>query len=189
MTHNLWEDDLVRLRAIEPKDWTEFHRNDLDTEAARMGYRVFFPRSAEGTRKWAEEQSTAVAKDDNYLWAIESLPGHMLVGTINTHGCDRLNGTFEYGISIFRDHWGKGYAGGAIGILLRYYFKELGYAKANVTVVASNEQAKRLHEKLGFTQEGRIRSNVFLDGERHDELWFGMTAAEFRERWGTGTGD
>jgi len=184
MTYNLWEDDKVRLRAIEPKDWTELHRNELDSQASRMGYRMFLPRSAEAARKWAEEQSVAPGTDDTCHLAIEALPAHLLAGTLNTHGCDRLNRTFEYGISIFRDHWGKGYAASAIQLLLRYYFDELGYEKANATVYAFNEQSQRLHEKLGFIEEGRIRSNVYLDGKRHDEIWYGMTAAEFRERSG-----
>ena len=65
-----------------------------------------------------------------------------------------------------------------MAVLFRYYFDELRYEKENATLYAFNEPSQRLHEKLGVILEGRIRSNVYAAGERHDELWYGMTADE-----------
>jgi RimJ/RimL family protein N-acetyltransferase len=179
-SHSIWDGHLVRLRAIEAGDWRRFHENDADSDAARLGYWVPFSRDTQAALQWAEEQSRPKDGSDDFRWAIEALEGGALLGSINTHGCDSRNGTFEYGLGIFREHWGKGYARDAIMILFRYYFDELRYEKANATAYAFNEPSQRLHEKLGFTLEGRIRSNVYAAGERHDELWYGMTAAEFR---------
>lgn len=179
-SHSIWDGRLVRLRAIEAGDWSAFQRIALDSDAARLGYEVPFPRDAQAALRWAEQQSHQKDGSDDFRWGIETLDDSVLVGSINTHGCDSRTGAFEYGISIAREHWGNGYARDAITILFRYYFDELRYEKANATVYAFNEPSQRLHEKLGFTLEGRIRSNVYAAGERHDELWYGMTAAEFR---------
>lgn len=178
--HSLWEGRLVRLRAIEADDWSAFQQIALDSDAARLGYQVPFPQDAQAALKWAEYQSHATDGSDNFRWAIETLDDSMLIGSINTHGCDSRNGAFAYGIGIAREHWGHGYASDAVAIPFRYYFHELRYEKANATVYGFNEPSQRLHEKLGFTLEGRIRSNIYAAGERHDELWYGMTAAEFR---------
>ena len=45
---------------------------------------------------------------------------------------------------------------------------------------AFNEPSIKLHEKLEFMLEGRIRQAHFSSGSYHDELLYGMTAEEFR---------
>ncbi len=109
------------------------------------------------------------------------------VELLNTPCCDRRNGTFMYGLGIGREHRRRGYALEATGLVLRYFFEELRYQKGTVHVYGFNEASVRLHEKAGFTMEGRIRRMVYTDGEYHDEIVFGMTAEEWRElrktRW------
>ena len=60
---------------------------------------------------------------------------------------------------------------------------ELGYAKVNVGVYDFNEHSHAMHERLGFVQEGNLRSVVFTGGRRWDEVLYGMTADEFADRW------
>lgn len=175
---NAWTGDLVRLRAIESDDWEHFYRWDQDTEAERSGWEITPLQSKEAMRKWAETQSTLRPEDDNVRFAIETVD-RVLVGSLNVHGADTRNGNFEYGITIGREHWGRGYAADAIRILLRFYFRERPYQKANATVYAFNEGSLALHGKLGFVEEARIRRNHFSNGQYHDELWFGMTREEF----------
>jgi RimJ/RimL family protein N-acetyltransferase len=45
----------------------------------------------------------------------------------------------------------------------------------------TNEASIRLHEKLGFIEEGRIRRNSFQNGQYLDDVLFGMTREEFDE--------
>ena len=175
---NAWTGDLVRLRAIESDDWEHFYRWDQDTEAERSGWEITPLQSKGAMRKWAETQSTLRPEDDNVRFAIETVD-RVLVGSLNVHGADTRNGNFEYGITIGREHWGRGYAADAIRILLRFYFRERPYQKANATVYAFNEGSLALHRKLGFVEEARIRRNHFSNGQYHDELWFGMTREEF----------
>ena len=180
---SLWEGSLVRLRAPEPSDWDVFWRAARDTESQRNGYWVPLPESASAARERFERESAAdVASADRFSLTIEALESASVVGSINAHGIDRRNGTFEYGITVFHEFRGRGFASEAIRLLLRYCFDELRLQKANATVYAFNEPSIALHRSLGFTEEGRIRSNYFTNGEYHDELWFGITAAEFRAR-------
>ncbi len=67
---------------------------------------------------------------------------------------------------------------------LRYFFDELRYQKATVTVYSFNVASIRLHEKLGFQREGQIRRTVYTRGQYFDELFYGMTCEEFAERYG-----
>ena len=74
-----------------------------------------------------------------------------------------------------------GYASEAILLVLRYYFLELRYRKAEPGVFAFNTASIGLHEKLGFVREGCRRQHGYSHGAFHDLLLFGMTIDEFRE--------
>ncbi|RJE88876.1 N-acetyltransferase [Paenibacillus sp. 1011MAR3C5] len=175
---NGWTGTIVRLRAIEAEDWHQFHNNDQDTVSARASDAIHFPRSEMGTRHWTEETAAKVSTGDSTMLAIEKRDGE-LVGCISAHSCDSRNGTFKYGVAIFRDHWRKGYAFEAVQLLLRYFFHELRYEKAVASVYGFNESSIRMQERLGFILEGRLRSMIFTNGSRHDELVFGLLRSEF----------
>jgi RimJ/RimL family protein N-acetyltransferase len=177
---NIWEGQKVRLRAVEPGDWAVFHKWDRDTEAARLSYLIPFPRSSEGSKKWAAELASTEPKDDNFRFAIETLAGE-LVGTINTHSCDPRNGTFGYGIAVKSENRRQGYASEAIKLVLTYYFFELRYQKVTVHVYDFNEPSLKLHERLGFKQEGRLRHMGYTRGGYYDIFVFGLTREEFAE--------
>ncbi|MGI8927742.1 MAG: GNAT family N-acetyltransferase [Tepidiformaceae bacterium] len=180
MTGNAWHGELVRLRAIEEEDWPLFGALWSDTEATRAQWIVQLPRGEEALKQWAKEQASLQPpfENDNWHWVIETHEG-VAVGEIMTTHCNRRDGVFDYGIGLLRAHWGRGYALDAARLVLRYYFGERRYEKANATVAAFNAQSQRLQEKLGMQLEGRRRSQFFTDGTRHDELLYGITAAEF----------
>jgi RimJ/RimL family protein N-acetyltransferase len=67
-------------------------------------------------------------------------------------------------------------------LVLRYYFQELRYQKVTVRVYSFNDASIRLHEKLGFQLEGRLRRTVYTNGEYFDELIYGLTVEEFVSR-------
>lgn len=184
MTGNDWAGVLVRLRALEPGDAEAFHAaEEIDSEAQRLGERVRFPSSVPETRKWVESKGRAADGSDDFTWGVEVLASRELVGTVNTSGCDRRNGTFQYGVSIWRPYWRKGYGGEAVRLLLRYCFAELGYQKALAGVYDFNDASLALHHGLGFVEEGRLRRNVYTGGRYHDEVLLGITAEEFAERY------
>lgn len=179
MTHNAWHGEIVTLRDVEPDDWESFWENDQDSEAARFGWQIHFPRSREGAKAWAEETSKKKPENDNHFFAIVGPDGDV-VGSINSHGCDRRNGSFEYGISVKRECWGRGYAADAMKVLFRYFFDELGYHRVGAVVYAFNDRSIAMHERFGFVREGVLREYIYTDGQRHDAIYFGMTAREFR---------
>lgn len=177
---NLWCGQKIRLRAVEPSDWEVFHANDADTESQRNGYEIPFPRSQTGSREWAEREAKISPAHDQYRFVVETLHDPVVVGTLNTHGCNARCGTFEYGIALFRPYWGKGYAKEAIRLTLSYFFNELRYQKCNATVYEFNTPSIKLHEALGFQLEGRIRRNIYTSGRFYDELIYGLMREEFK---------
>ena len=173
-----WDGELVRLRTIEPADWETYFAWNADAEQARALHAVPFPQSREAVKRWAEREATRSPEGDGVRFVIEDRAGDV-VGDLTTHHCDPRAGTFAYGITVKAGHRRRRYAAEAIRLVLRYYFAELRYQKVTVSVHSDNEPSIRLHERLGFKQEGRLRRMVYTGGRFLDELYFGLTAEEF----------
>lgn len=176
---DIWQGQHVRLRGVEPRDADVFF-TWRDSDLGRFTDFVTVPYSYAATRKYFEEMA-AVPKDDVFSFIIENDAGEV-VGIINSHTCDRRVGSFMYGLAIGTEHRRKGYASEAIFLLLRYFFEELRYQKVTVDVYSNNDASQCLHERLGFTLEGRVRRAVFTLGRHFDKLLYGMTVEEWRAR-------
>jgi RimJ/RimL family protein N-acetyltransferase len=175
---SIWQGEHVRLRAVEPFDWEVFFRWNRDDEQARRLDFIRFPQSAEATRRWVEERARTRPETDTYTLVMENEAG-AVAGGIATHDCDRRTGTFAYGLNVLEEYRGQGYASDVVRILLRAMFRELRYQKCTVQVYDFNDASIRLHERLGFRQEGRLRRMGFTDGRHFDVFVYGITAEEF----------
>lgn len=179
---NLFEGQLVRLRALEPGDAETLFRHRQDTEIARRDARIQWPRSLAAIRHRLENPSDGSSTDDVEL-AITTRDDQ-LVGGIDVQSTDRRNGTFSIGVGLTdRSAWGKGYAKESMLLVLRAMFHERRYQKCNIAVYAFNGRALALYHRLGFQEEGRLRRNYFTNGEYHDEILLGLTREEFDERY------
>ncbi|TVT47895.1 GNAT family N-acetyltransferase [Amycolatopsis rhizosphaerae] len=172
-----WTGKRVRLRGIEPDDWSAFQRFDAHSE--RLGALLRPPRSAESYRAWAKEQAAAQPEGDRFQLVMEALETGEVVGTIGSNNAEPINGWFEYGLTIDPDHRRKGYASEAVVLLLRFMFAERRYHKCEARIFDHNEASLALHRRLGFVEEGRLREKVFLAGAHHDVVLMGMLAGEF----------
>lgn len=179
---SIYQGQHVRLRAIEPADWEIFYNWDSsDSDHARSVDEIWFPSSRVQMREWAERETRRGDDKDAFRFAIEELNGQ-LVGTLNTHSCNPRCGTFMYGLAVLPPYQRRGYASEAITLVLRYYFLERRYQKVTVEVFSFNTASIRLHERLGFKLEGRLRRMVYTGGKYYDALMYGQTAEEFAAR-------
>ena len=77
------------------------------------------------------------------------------------------------------DYWGRGYVPKAAHTLIDLAFKELGLHKIELTCFGYNVQSQRVAEKLGFTLEARIRDRKDAQGNRCDDLRYGLIKNEW----------
>lgn len=177
-----WQGDSVRLRPLRIEDAKGAFADSLDSPSRRvLQLGIELPTSVELLE--TQLAKFVGCKDANgiVIFTVETLDGED-VGGISLHSRDRKNGVFSFGVVIGRKHRGKGYASDAVRILLRYGFRERRYQKCNSACVATNEESIRMHQKLGFVEEGRRRRRWFLDGEYLDDVLFGLTREEFEAR-------
>ena len=177
---SLWIGKKVRLRAVQPEIADHWAASADDVELQRLAWHPHFPYDrARRRRELEKEAEKAAATNDDCTLVIETLAGQV-VGTIGLHATNRRHGAADLSLGLDdRRHWGQGYASEAIRLLLRFTFRELGYAKVNLNVYEYNPRAIRLYEHLGFQHEGRLRSTLYTAGRRWDQLLMGITRAEY----------
>ncbi len=117
--------------------------------------------------------------------AIAAREGDRLVGVCGVHGIDTRHRHAWLGITVGKEHWGKGYGKEAMELLLRLGFQTLNLHRLSLQVYSFNERAVRLYERLGFQHEGRQRQDFFLDGVYHDTLNMGILRDEWLARQGS----
>lgn len=179
-SHYFWQGERTRLRPWRLEDAELRFNASLDSPTRQLHQDgIELPTSLELERTWLEKATSG--KDDSMIrFAMENLEG-VTVGWATLHSRDQKNGTFGFGVAVYRDHRGHGYAVDAVRLLLKYGFWEQRYQKCNSVCFHSNEASIRMHQKLGFMEEGRIRRNCFFNGTYHDDVLFGMTREEFDE--------
>jgi len=177
-----WQGGKVRLRAPQIEDAAKKLREYTDTEARswlQCGMDlppVSLTAYIEGLKPYCDFKDTSRMT----MFGIETLAGEY-VGWINLFANNLRHGVFSFGVSVFREYQRNGYAADAVRILLRYGFSQLRMQKCNSACIAINDGSIRLHQKLGFKEEGRRRRGIYLNGQFYDDVLWGLLKEEFDE--------
>ena len=176
-----WQDDVIRLRAMESNDWESFYINRFDTPARRiLNYEVELPPTVEEAQSLTEKFGNFKEGTGRLMFVAETLEGEN-IAALNLNSIDMKNGTFSIGMQVDRENRGKGYGTRAMRIVLRYAFMELRLNKFNVSVMQGNIGSYTMMKKLGCVEEGVRRQVVYTEGKYWDETMFGLTREEFIE--------
>ena len=155
-----WQNEYIRLRAVEPDDWEVHYYNRFDTPARRLlDYEVELPPTINEVRNSVETFMDFKSGTGRIMFTI----------------------TFSIGMQIDRDHRGKGYGTAAMRLVLRYAFFERRLNKYYGAVLEGNIASSTVLKKLGCVQEGIRRQMVYTDGRYLDEIQFSLTKYEFIE--------
>ncbi len=187
MHNNMFEGNKVRLRGVRPDDWEHFLTRDTDSDAQRYGWQVWPPKGSEAAKVFARGESEKKFDVSSFFLVIETLAGEA-VGSLSVRG-DQRRRSFEYGISLDRPHWGKGYAEETIAMAARFMFGEMAFNKMQAFVYAFNKRSEAMHRKFGMRLEGTLTEAQYTDGRYWDCYIFGMTAKEFFAKYGAHWGD
>lgn len=174
-----WQNEKVRLRAMDEPDWEGHYYNRYDTPARRLlNYEVELPPTPQEAKDMIEHFKNFKEGSGRLMFSIENLEG-VTVGGINLNSIDERNGTFSIGMQVDRDHRGKGYGTAAMDIVLGYAFNERRLNKYYGAVLKGNIPSETMLKKLGCLEEGRRRQMVYTDGKYHDEILFGLLKEDY----------
>ena len=96
--------------------------------------------------------------------------GHM---DLSSNPKKRMMHNGEFGNGILKAFWGEGLATVMMQEMLDFASANKVLRKINLMVSEKNVKAIRLYEKFGFEKEGKIREDIFVNGEYNDGFWMG----------------
>jgi RimJ/RimL family protein N-acetyltransferase len=174
-----WEGVLCRLREMRREDADLWLAEDEDSAAIRtLHYQMQLPATKVQAEEFAEKYSDFKNRNERIMFSIETKEGQ-LIGGINVHTVNHQSGTFQTGSRIYRRYRGHGYGLDAKLIVLRYCFHELRLNKYYCKCLEANADITRHLESLGCRREGLFRDQIYTDGRFQNELFYGLTRAEF----------
>ena len=115
------------------------------------------------------------------MFAICDKVNDVHIGNIKLDNFDWVNRTCELGLLLGdRTYWGKGIGTEVMRLTLAYAFNQLNLRKVLLAVYANNPAAIKLYEKVGFKNEGCLRSQIFVKGEYIDKHYMGIFSNELQ---------
>lgn len=165
------EGDKVNLRTVEEED-IEFIRDTYNLPEVRKFLSYRRPANFEQEKDFFEnvvcgdeQVNLAICRDEEMMGLVSLIP--------------KDEGVQEVGIWINPEYHGEGYGTEASRLIIGYAFRELNVHKVTARAYETNKPSQKIWEKLGFTQEGEMREQVYTDGEWRDTFYYGILEEEW----------
>ncbi len=109
------------------------------------------------------------------LFVIRKRAGLQLLGHLHISNIQTTMRSAEIGLGIGQPvDRGQGYGPEALGLAVRFCWRELNLQRVALTVLGNNPWAQHVYEKAGFEVEGRLRRATYADGGFHDVIVMAM---------------
>jgi len=171
----------VSLREVRRSDIEYFLKWFNDPEVVQyLG--TYLPMTEMWEEKWLEGLADRRETNTNFVIVALDGDGEIPIGSI---GLDKINNkdhSATFGITIGdKNYWNRGYGTEAAQLLVDYGFGQLNLHRINSIVYEFNERSRRMHLRVGFTEEGRMREREYRNGRYWDTVMLGI----LKEEWWT----
>ncbi|TLW93272.1 GNAT family N-acetyltransferase [Saccharomonospora piscinae] len=168
----------VVLRPLEPGDADTFHRWHNDRDVVRWLAFDYDESLAQIRARFAERQVNTYSK---VVLGVETRVTRQLIGAATLRDATPETARAEVDFYLGeKDQWGRGYGTDAMRTLCRYGFDAMRLHSIALWVVADNDAAVRVYEKVGFRHDGRHRDAFRGQGRWHDMILMSLLEGELR---------
>ena len=176
------EGELVALKPLDKANIPLVFSWLFDPEVNRYMLSGHDPITLEEEVAWYDRMT---ASDTDLVMQIHVRATGEYIGNAGMHHIDTKHGGAELGIMIgAKEHWSRGLGRDTIMTLLRHAFDDLGLHRVYLRCAPENGRGVAAYTGVGFTQVGRERDAVFIEGVYQDHLVFDMLDCEYHERYG-----
>lgn len=118
---------------------------------------------------------------EKYVFSIVDLREEKLLGVVELMDINQTDRRATVGIFVGDvSERSKGVGTEALNLIVEYAFNYLNMHSINLTVLGTNERAKRCYEKVGFKTIGVQRECRFTAGKYRDIIHMDILASEFK---------
>jgi ribosomal-protein-alanine N-acetyltransferase len=170
----------VTLRTVEEEDVPFVQRASANPE---IRYPLGSPlRNREQVEGWDTEDTDCflVCLDDDTGPGQPDEGAVRPVGVVSVEDADWKRP--ELGYWLVPEVHGEGYGTEAVALVVEYVFRSYDTPAIGAGAFAFNDASQGLLESLGFTEEGRRRKYMFIDGQHRDMIQYGLLRQEWHEQ-------
>jgi [ribosomal protein S5]-alanine N-acetyltransferase len=169
----------VYLRPLERGDLNDRYLGWLnDPEVNRYLESGTFPTTAQDLEAFYQQTT---GSRNQVIFAIIDCKSDLHIGNVKLGPIHWIHRSAIFGILIGDSQfWGKGIGLEATRLAVEYGFHKLNLRRIDLGVLADHKTAIACYEKAGFRVEGRLREDLFHDGEYKDRIWMGLLRTEYQ---------
>ncbi|MBO4458675.1 MAG: GNAT family N-acetyltransferase [Butyrivibrio sp.] len=145
----------------------------MKVTAGETPYLIREPEEITLTPEQEESFIKSKIEDDKELMLIATIDGKHIgnCSLMRLGGYKRYSHRCDVAIALYKEYCGAGIGKIMLETVLDVA-RQCGYEQAELEVIADNENAIALYEKLGFREHGRFPDNMkYSDGTYVDAIW------------------
>ncbi|MGK9369488.1 GNAT family N-acetyltransferase [Melioribacter sp. Ez-97] len=161
------KEDLEILRKLhnDPSTWINLYNIDFVDE--------------EGQIEWWKNLHKN-KNDKRYVICFAEKPKE-IIGRLRIQIINHQHQNCEIGLDILSEYRGKGYGKKSYEMILEFLFNHFNMNMVYLKVADFNPNAKKLYEKVGFKETGRLPQSYFRNGKYWDYIIMCLTKDEFKK--------
>ncbi|WP_110926377.1 GNAT family N-acetyltransferase [Bacillus massiliglaciei] len=179
LIHKIDED--VSLRLFNEADAEEFYALTIRSKAYLKKWLGWLEhtKSAADTAQHIKAGLQEFAENGGHPKSFAILYQGKIAGTISFNTIDKVNRAGTIGYWLGEEFQGKGVMTKACKALIDYGFQELDLHRIEIRAAAENKKSRSIPERLGFTEEGRVREAEWLYDHYVDHIVYGLLESEW----------
>jgi ribosomal-protein-alanine N-acetyltransferase len=166
------------LRLLVPEDKETLFELYSNEESSRLDDWIPMKDSIEAKNMINESHRKFDSKSE-IRYGIEEVSSGKLVGSCGIFAIDEWNRKCMVYYQIHHNEWNKGYASGAVKMLIDYIFNKLNCNRIEAYITPGNVGSIKALEKNGFVNEGLHREMEYYKGQFWDGIIMAMLKSDF----------
>ena len=154
----------IAFRVIENKDLETLRKLHNDQSTWENLLNINFIDEEDQIEWWKNLHKKQ--NDKRYVICIADKPNEV-IGRLRIQNINWLHNNCEVGLDILPEYRGKGYGMKSYEMLLKFLFNHYNMNLVYLKVADFNPNAKKLYEKVGFKETGRLPQFYY----RHGKFW------------------
>lgn len=182
MNNNLVSKRVI-LREMEETDWIDVHKYASLEKVCQ--YQPWGPNSEQESLDFVLQVLIDAKKESRsrFVFAIIIKESEEMIGAGEINIRDYTNRTGEIGYIVNPQYWGKGFATEVAELLISYGFTELKLHRIFATCDPRNIGSLKVLEKVGMSEEGRMREVLLLKDGWRDSLLYSILEREWESEY------
>lgn len=175
-------DDSLSLRMFREDDAEEFFALTMANKEYLKKWLGWLEntKTVDDTRNNIKARLQGILETGGYPKSVAILYKGKIAGTIGFNDINRTSKRGNIGYWLASDYQGLGIMTKACKAFIDYGFTELGLNKIEITAAPENTKSRAIPERLGFTEEGRIRQAEWLYDHYVDHVLYGILKEEWQ---------